>query len=72
MSAIITGSDARRTAGVVRHLRSAAKYLGLVIDAVAALALTRIAAVARRNPQPGLEAPEPGGHDLHAVGATRS
>jgi hypothetical protein len=51
---------------------STVQYLGLVIYAVAALAFTRIAAVARRTPQPLSDAPETGGRDLQAVGATPS
>ena len=51
---------------------STVQYLGLVIYAVAALAFTRIAAVARRTPQPVSDAPETGGRDLQAVGATPS
>jgi hypothetical protein len=49
---------------------SAVQYFGLVIYAVAALAFTRIAAVARRTPPLVPETPAADGHDLQTVGAT--
>jgi hypothetical protein len=49
---------------------STVQYLGLVIYAIAALAFTRIAAVARRTAPPVADVSLAGGHDLQAVGAT--
>ncbi len=51
---------------------SEVQYLGLVVYAVAALAFTRIAAVARRTPPPVPDLPAAGGHDLQTVGANPS
>ena len=51
---------------------STVQYLGLVVYAVAALAFTRIAAVARRTPTTVPDVPGSGGHDLQPVGANPS